>query len=72
MPDGQFFRLMSVHDMTYYSLFIHDMTYYSLFSDEVFENLKWNTYADIDYLGNTDSEGFHYFSGQFLIQSRNQ
>ena len=62
MSDGKCFRLMSVHDMTYSSSF----------SDEVFENPKWNTYADIDYLRNTDSEGFHYLSDQFLIQSGKQ
>ena len=62
MSDEQYFRLMS----------IHDITYSSLFSDEVFENPKWKTYADIDYLGNTDSEGFHYLSDQFLIQSGKQ
>ena len=65
MSDEQYFRLMSVHDLTYSSLF----------SDEVFENPKWDTYADVDYLENlenTDSEGFHYFSDQFLIQSKEQ
>lgn len=62
MPDEQYFRLMS----------IHDLTYSSLFSDEVFENPKWNIYADIDYLGNTDSKGLYYLSEQFLIQSGKQ
>ena len=64
MSDEQYFRLMSVHDLTYSSLF----------SDEVFENPKWDTYADVDYLENlenTDSEGFHYFSDQSRISFNN-
>ena len=54
---------------------VDDMVYSCFPNDKVFENPMLNTYADyddIEYLENTDSEGFHYFSDQFPIQSRKQ
>ena len=54
---------------------VDDMVYSCLPDDKAFENPMLNTYADyddIEYLENTDSEGFHYFSDQFPIQSRKQ
>ena len=54
---------------------VDDMVYSCFPPDKVFENPMLNTYTDyddIEYLENTDSEGFHYFSDQFPIQSRKQ
>ena len=54
---------------------VDDVVYSCFPNDKAFENPMLNTcadYDDIEYLENTDSEGFHYFSDQFLIQSRKQ
>ena len=54
---------------------VDDMVYSCFPNDKAFENPMLNTcadYDDIENLENTDSEGFHYFSDQFLIQSRKQ
>ena len=61
MPDEQFHRLMS----------IYDLTYSSLFSDPVFENSKWKTYNDCQYLEVAHFEGFPTLAKEILIQSGN-
>ena len=62
MPDEQFHRLMSMHDLSYSSLF----------SDPIFENSKWNTCNDCEYLEVAHFEGFPTSAKEILIQSGNR